>query len=175
LPADFEEFVAQRLPALLRFGTVLCGDPGTAEDVVQEVLIRAHLKWRRISRYDRPEQYVRRMVVNEYVSLRRRLWRWVPAATVEPAEPVPDPATHHAERAALDAHLALLPPRQRAVLVLRFYVGMPDGEIAEVLGCRPATVRGHVSRALATLRARMSDARPVPAPRPRADSPLEGT
>jgi RNA polymerase sigma factor (sigma-70 family) len=75
----------------------------------------------------------------------------------------------------LDAHLALLPPRQRAVLVLRFYVGMPDGEIAEVLGCRPATVRGHVSRALATLRARMSDARPVPAPRPRADSPLEGT
>jgi DNA-directed RNA polymerase specialized sigma24 family protein len=52
LSADFEEFVAQRLPALLRFGTVLCGDPGTAEDVVQEVLIRAHLKWRRISRDD---------------------------------------------------------------------------------------------------------------------------
>src|ERR1039457_4905626 len=75
----FEEFAALRLPAILRFAAVLAGDRAQAEDVVQEVLVRVHARWSRISRLDRPDAYVRRMVVNEFISARRRSWRLVPA------------------------------------------------------------------------------------------------
>jgi RNA polymerase sigma-70 factor (sigma-E family) len=148
----FEEFAALRLPALLRFATVLSGDPALAEDVLQEVLIRAHQRWSRIDGMERPEPYLRKMIVNEFVSTHRRWWRWVPKATVEPVGREPDPATRHADRDELTAELAKLPRRQRAVLVLRYYEGLSDTEIAEALGCSPGTVRGYASRALAALR-----------------------
>lgn len=74
----FEEFAAARLPAVLRFTGVLTGDRGLAEDVVQEVLIRTHKRWQQIGELDRPELYVRKMVVNEYLSWRRRSWRLIP-------------------------------------------------------------------------------------------------
>jgi RNA polymerase sigma-70 factor (sigma-E family) len=150
----FEEFAAARLGALLRFAAVLTGDRDLAEDVVQEVLIRAHGRWAAIARLDRPEAYVRKMVVNEYLSWRRRSWRLVPSGsgTDVDARFTPDPAADHAERAAILAELTRLPRRQRAVLVLRYYEALSDAEIAEVLGCAPGTVRGYASRALATLR-----------------------
>ena len=75
----FEEFAAARLPAVLRFAAVLTGDRSLAEDVVQEVLIRASRRWETIASLDRPEAYVRKMIVNEYVSWRRRSWRLVPS------------------------------------------------------------------------------------------------
>ena len=75
----FEEFAAARLGAVLRFAAVLTGDRALAEDVVQEVLIRAHGRWEVIARLDRPEAYVRKMIVNEYLSWRRRSWRLVPS------------------------------------------------------------------------------------------------
>ena len=153
----FEEFATLRLPALLRFATVLSGDPALADDVVQEVLIRAHLRWRRIDALDRPESYLRKMIVNEFVSSRRRVRRWVPTATVEPVGQEPDPADRHADRDELTAELARLPRRQRAVLVLRYYEGFSDVEIADALGCRPGTVRGYASRALAALRVQLAD------------------
>jgi DNA-directed RNA polymerase specialized sigma24 family protein len=77
----FEEFVTARLPAVLRFAGVLTGDRGLAEDVVQDVLIRASNRWQAIAQLDRPEAYVRKMVVNEFLSWRRRSWRLVPAGT----------------------------------------------------------------------------------------------
>jgi len=78
----FEELAAARLPALLRFAAVLTGDRADAEDVVQEVLIRAHRHWDKIGDLDRPELYVRKMIVNEFISSRRRLWR-VSVSTAE--------------------------------------------------------------------------------------------
>jgi RNA polymerase sigma-70 factor (sigma-E family) len=150
----FEEFAAGRLTAVLRFAGVLTGDRESAEDVVQEVLIRVHRHWDKISALDRPELYVRKMIVNEYASSRRKLWRLVPSGrgTEFDARVVPDHASDHAEREALLAELAKLPRRQRTVLVLRYYEAISDGEIAQILGCSPGTVRGYASRALATLR-----------------------
>ena len=154
----FEEFAATRLPAVLKFAAVLTGDRGLAEDVVQEVLIRANGRWQAIARLDQPEAYVRKMVVNEYLSWRRRSWRLLPAGagTDIPGRPTPDPAAGYAERDAMVAELAKLPLRQRAVLVLRYYEGLSDREIAEALGCRPGTVRGYASRALAALRVELT-------------------
>jgi RNA polymerase sigma-70 factor (sigma-E family) len=154
----FEEYVACRLPALLRYAAVLTGDRDTAQDIVQEVLARAHGRWHRISRADVPDLYVKRMVTNQFLSWRRGPARPMPVGEVaETSRPsgVPDQvdvATTHAERDALLGELSRLPRRQQAVLVLRFYEGLSDVEIAEVLDCQPGTVRGYASRALATLR-----------------------
>jgi RNA polymerase sigma-70 factor (sigma-E family) len=150
----FEEFAATKLPAMLRFAAVLTGDRSLAEDVVQEVLIRAHARWVKIGDLDRPELYVRKMVVNEYLSWHRRFGRIVPAGSGTDVDDrrSPDHAVQYVERDALLAELGKLPRRQRAVLVLRYYEGLADREIAEALGCSPGSVRGYASRALATLR-----------------------
>lgn len=154
----FEEFAATRLPAVLRFAGVLAGDRALAEDVVQEVLIRVHRQWGRIGGLDHPEQYVRKMVLNEYLSWRRRSWRMIPRGDTREVDDrqTLDYATAHAERDALLAELAKLPRRQRAVLVLRYYQGLTETEIAELLDCKPGAVRGYMSRALAALRVEMS-------------------
>ena len=73
----FDEFTGARLPAVLRFATALTGDPDLAKDLVQEVLIRVSGRWQEIGQLDRPEAYVRKMVVNEYLSWRRRSWRLI--------------------------------------------------------------------------------------------------
>jgi RNA polymerase sigma-70 factor (sigma-E family) len=152
----FEEFAAARLPSVLRFAAVLTGDRGLAEDVVQEVLIRASARWQAIAILDRPEAYVRKMIVNEYLSWRRRSWRLVLSGTGADlhGRPAPDHAAGYAERDAIWAELAKLPMRQRAVLVLRYYEDLADEEIAARLGISRATVRSQASRALATLRVR---------------------
>jgi RNA polymerase sigma-70 factor (sigma-E family) len=150
----FEEFAAARLPALLNFAAVLAGDRALAEDLAQDVLIRAYSRWDRIGGLDHPESYVRKMILNEFLSWRRRSWRLVPASDAgqAPASATPDHADASAERAGLLAELAKLPRRQRAVLVLRYYEDRRDAEIAELLGCTAGTVRGYASRALAALR-----------------------
>ncbi|MGP7996481.1 MAG: SigE family RNA polymerase sigma factor [Streptosporangiaceae bacterium] len=154
----FEEFAAGRLPALLRFAAVLTGDRASAEDLAQEVLIRAHARWRTIGGLDRPEYYVRKMILNEFLSWRRRSWRLVPAGRGSEVDrrQAPDHAASYAERDALVAELGKLPARQRAVLALRYYEGLSDTEIADVLGCTPGTVRGYASRGLAALRIELS-------------------
>jgi RNA polymerase sigma-70 factor (sigma-E family) len=164
----FEEFAAWRLPALLRYAAVLTGNRDLAQDIVQEVLGRAHVRWRKIAKLEQPDRYVRRMVTNEFISWRRRWGRVIPVGQVidEPPPSGPDTATVHAERDALLTEISRLPRRQQAVLVLRYYEGLSDPEIADVLGCRPGTVRGYASRALATLRIEMK-----PAGR-RSDQPL---
>jgi len=147
----FEEFAAARLDPLFRFASVLTGDRALAEDVVQDVLIRVHERWDQLSSVQHLDAYVRRMVVNEYLSWRRRWARVVPVEFVpDPGEP--DFATAHADRDGLVTDLAKLPRRQRAAVVLRFYEGLSDDEAADVMGCSPSTVRSHLSRALHTLR-----------------------
>lgn len=97
------------------------------------------------------------MVVNEYLSWRRRWARVIPHAIVPGrGRHAPDHAEAHATRSELAACLAALPPRQRAVLVLRYYGGLPDADIAAALGCRAVTVRGYATRGLAALRIEMA-------------------
>jgi RNA polymerase sigma-70 factor (sigma-E family) len=149
-----DAFLGAELGSLLRFAAVLTGDTALAEDVVQDVLIRVNARWDRIGLMAHPRAYVRRMVVNEYLSWRRRSWRSVPAGSAEDVGDgeAPDISAAIVERQALLAELVRLPRRQRAVIVLRYYEGLSDSEAARVLGCRPATVRGYAARALATLR-----------------------
>ena len=154
----FDEWLRTGLPQLLRFATVLCGTPHLAEDVVQDVAIKAQRKWDRIGALEHPDAYVRRMVVNEYLSWRRKWSRYVPRAEIVPDEHVADHADRTADRSQLLGELAKLPRRQRAVLTLRYYGGLTDAEIAETIGCSAGTVRAHASRALATLRVELDRA-----------------
>lgn len=161
---DFDEFVRDRVPALVRFASALCADHGLAEDIVQEVMLRMHGRWAKVSEVEALDAYIRRAVVNEYLSWRRKWARVVPHEVVPEAGPdVPDPSAQHAERSLLTQQLAGLPPRQRAVLVLRYFAGLSDAEIAEVLGCRSVTVRGYASRALLALRIDTAERRRVDA------------
>jgi RNA polymerase sigma-70 factor (sigma-E family) len=149
----FEEFVAERLPAVLRQATVLAGDPHTAEDVVQEVLIKAQPRWARILELDQPESYLRKMIINELVSTRRRVRARLRRERVQPQPRPVDGADRHAQRDALIRLIRALPPRQRIVIALRYFEDMADGDIAVLMGCSAATVRSHAARALAALRA----------------------
>jgi RNA polymerase sigma-70 factor (sigma-E family) len=148
---EFAEYVARQRPALMRFATVLTCQTWLAEDLVSDVLGRAFERWDRISGVDQPHAYVRRMIVNDYLSWHRRLARLSPRADVEPGE-LSDGADERAERDAMIRRLAALPKKQRAAVVLRYYAGLPDSEIAAHLGCRETTVRSQIHRALTTLR-----------------------
>jgi RNA polymerase sigma-70 factor (sigma-E family) len=158
----FEEFAAARLGALLRCAVLLTGDRELARDLVQEVLTRALVRWRRISKLEEPYAYVRTMLTNEYLSLLRRRRLRTVSLTYEaldgPRAPaLPDPAGHIGDRDDLWHRLAQLPRQQRVVIVLRYYEGLTDNEIADTLGCRPGTVRGYAARALATLRVGLTE------------------
>jgi len=146
--ATFDDFARSRMPALLRFAHALSGDPHTAADLVQDALERTVLAWPRVIRQDDPEGYVRRAIVNRHISRWRKLRReWLSDSVPESAY-VPT-APHDDE---LWAFLALLAPRQRAVLVLRFYEDLSEAQTAEVLGCAVGTVKSQTSKALARLR-----------------------
>ncbi|GAA3273899.1 MULTISPECIES: SigE family RNA polymerase sigma factor [Dactylosporangium] len=148
----FEEFLAARLPALTRYATALAGDPNTGADVLQDVLVKAQPRWSRIAAMDEPEAYVRRMVINELVSARRRIVARLRRESHDPPEPVADGAEQRAERDALMRLIRELPTRQRIVIVLRYFEDLADADIAALLGCSEGTVRSQASRALATLR-----------------------
>jgi RNA polymerase sigma-70 factor (sigma-E family) len=154
---ELEAYVAARGPALLRTAYMLCGDRYLAEDLVQEVLARLHARWRR-QQIEHLDAYVKAAVVRQFLSWRRR--RSGNERLMDPdREPGPvrgqaDTADAHAERDAVWTELAGLPRQQRAVLVLRYYEDLTDAQIAELIGCAPATVRAHAARALATLRRR---------------------
>jgi RNA polymerase sigma-70 factor (sigma-E family) len=153
---DFTEWVAARGPRLVRFGYLLCHDRDLAQDLTQEALARLHLRWRKISRDGDVEAYVRRSMLNQMLSWqRRRSWSERPMAARnldQAAIDAPDHAASVGAREEMWALLGSLPMRQRAVVVLRFYEDRTDAEIADLLGCREATVRSHASKALARLR-----------------------
>jgi len=157
----FEQYVIESRQRLYRFAVVLCGDPVLAGDLLGDVLGRAFERWHQVGAARDPHAYVRRMLVNEYVSWQRQRARAVPHPEVARLADLradrlghadPDPAGEHADRAALLEELSRLPARQRAAIVLRYYADLSDAEIAATLGCRPGTVRSSISRGLATLR-----------------------
>ncbi|GLZ38427.1 SigE family RNA polymerase sigma factor [Actinokineospora sp. NBRC 105648] len=154
----FEAFLAERLDPLLRYATTLTCDPHQAQDIVQEVVLRAQQRWDRISRVDLPAAYVKRMVTNEFLSWRRRTRDLVfPSTAIAELTPaVADPTGGVDDREVLLAGIARLPRKQRAAVVLRYYDNRTDAEIAEELRCSAVTVRSHISRAVATLRAQFT-------------------
>jgi RNA polymerase sigma-70 factor (sigma-E family) len=153
---SFDEYVVARGQALLRLAWLLAHDEHLAQDVVQDVLAKASTRWSRIEQAGSPDAYVRKMVVNQLLSWRRRR-RDVPTDRLfdRPAAGsyAGDPAGDHADRDEVLGLLAALPRQQRAVLVLRYFEGLDDDAIAAVIGCAPVTVRAHASKALARLRA----------------------
>jgi len=150
--SPFEEFVAATAGGLLRLATVTTADPGTAQDVVQTVLERAFRGWGRISGLEHREAYVRRMVVNEALTLRRRAKRIVLTDDVPDLSSAPDRTGHAEEFHELITALRRLPPRRRAAIALRYFCDLSDAQIAEYLGCREVTVRGYILRGLRSLR-----------------------
>jgi RNA polymerase sigma-70 factor (sigma-E family) len=162
VPVTYEEFADSRLGALLRYAVMLTGDLHTAQDLVQDTMVRVQLNWRRVAGSDSPDGYVRKMLTNQFIDLRRGSWlrRVLLRAEPDPVRAVPfDHADETAERDRVWGMLAKLPRQQRAALVLRYYEDLPDADIAEVLGCAVGTVRSSISRALATLRADLVEAR----------------
>jgi RNA polymerase sigma-70 factor (sigma-E family) len=153
---DFQEFVQARWPALVRYAYLLTGDLGHAEDVVQGALEATWRRWRHI-RTDRPEVYVRTAIARRVVSRHRMLSRRVPetALTAVLAEPGgQDPAEPGAVRDLLWHELRALPPRMRAVVVLRVWEDLSEQETAAALGCSTGSVKSQLSRAMGRLRER---------------------
>lgn len=158
---QFEQYVADSRQRLFRFAVVLSGDTVLAGDLVADVLGKVFERWPQVSAADNVHAYVRRMLVNEFVSWQRRRARAAPHPEVgrlvdlqahRTGSSVSDPAGPNAERSALLDDLSRLPARQRAAIVLRYYEDLSDEDIAAALGCRIGTVRSSISRGLATLR-----------------------
>jgi RNA polymerase sigma-70 factor (sigma-E family) len=156
---EFDEWVAQRGAALLRFAYLLTRDHARAEEAVQDALLAAYSRWARICRGQDPEAYVRRSIVNADISRWRRFLRRE-TPTADPVQTVsrPDHADAQAEHDAVWTLCATLPTKQRAAVILRYYEDLPDAEIAGILDCSPATVRSQIHRALATLRTTLTTA-----------------
>jgi RNA polymerase sigma-70 factor (sigma-E family) len=150
---DFERFVAERSTALLRTAYLLTGDRGHAEDLLQTALIKTYRHWNRILDRDDPSAFVRRVLVTTHASWRRRM-RVSEFVSATPLLGGGEMLSSFdvGERHVMIAALATLPPRMRAVLVLRYWEDLSEAGTAEVLGCSVNTVRTHAARGLARLR-----------------------
>ena len=151
--AGFDDYVAVRGRALLRFAYLLTGDYHLAEDMLQEALAKVHGRWSRMRAGHDPTAYVRTAILRQYLSWRRRRSSGETPSELSLDAPTPtDHAETLAQRDALWHALSGLPRQQRAAVVLRFYEDLDDDEICRLLGCSVATVRSHISRGLARLR-----------------------
>jgi RNA polymerase sigma-70 factor (sigma-E family) len=148
----FEDFVAARGAALQRTAALLTGDWVLAEDLLQTALARAYPRWERIRRDD-PEAYVRKVLVNTWSSWWRRKWRGERPTADLPESAATDDFGAVDRRHAVQRALAGLPPRQRAVVVLRFHEDLTEAQTAHLLGVSVGTVKSQTSKALAKLRA----------------------
>ncbi|MEO6712044.1 MAG: SigE family RNA polymerase sigma factor [Mycobacteriales bacterium] len=149
---QFAVFVRAAMPQLSKFGLALTGNPHDGADLVQCALESTGRIWRRGSVATDPLAYVKRAMVNAHVSRWRRIRReWLTDRLPERrSAAAPERAYEHP----LWLALATLPPRQRAVLVLRYYADMSEADIAAVLGCATGTVKSQASKGLATMRQR---------------------
>jgi RNA polymerase sigma-70 factor (sigma-E family) len=142
----FDEFVLSRSPALLRTAFLLVRDEGRAEDLLQTSLTKAWFAWGRV---EDPEAYVRRVMVTTSASWWRRRW------TLErPSDQIPERTSGPGPARDQDLWVAIghLPPRQRAVVVLRYLEDRTEADTADLLGCSVGTVKSQCSKALTKLR-----------------------
>ncbi|GAB3836534.1 SigE family RNA polymerase sigma factor [Micromonospora andamanensis] len=158
--ARLAEFVASRAPALMRVAYLLTGDLGDAEDLLQSALAKTIPRWGSI-RHSDPEGYLRAVMYREQVSWWRRLRRRreVPIGTSDSG--VRDSSADADLRLALRAALWQLPPRQRTVVVLRYYEDLPEARVAYLLGCSVGTVRSRTHRAITRLRQLLPNMEPL--------------
>ena len=153
----YEEYVGARWNSLYRTAYLLTGNHADAEDLAQTTLIKAYRSWSKVAAAASPDAYVRRIMTNGFISSRRGLR----VARERLVDEVPEALTGGGgvdlERMRLWPHVAALPPKQRAVIVLRYYEDLSEQQIAEALGCSPGTVKSNASLALKSLRSRMGD------------------
>jgi RNA polymerase sigma-70 factor (sigma-E family) len=152
--ADFAQFVQGTSARLFRSAYALCGDYQLAEDAVQAAFASAYVSWRRVRNADNPEAYVRRILTNQVLSWWRRKGsraEW-PEATPPETGRVDSPEDQLVDSDLVWQAIGTLPPRQRAVIVLRYYEDLSEREIAKTLGIQPGTVKSQASAALTTLR-----------------------
>lgn len=151
--AEYVAFVQTAWGRLFRSAYALTGDYQQAEDALQSALVKAYASWPRVRGADRPEAYVRRMLVNQVrSSWRRASWRIERSTNLLHHSPVESHETRLLLEDQVWRALMSLPPRQRAVVVLRYFDDLSEQEIADVLGVRPGTVKSQAAAALAALR-----------------------
>jgi RNA polymerase sigma-70 factor (sigma-E family) len=149
----FREYVLARKATLLRTAYLLSGDWHRAEDIVSTAVVKLYTAWRKTAATANPDAYVRKIVVRLWLDESRRPWRREHPAEVLPElvvdESIADPAAYKADLRRL---LDLMPARQRAVLVLRFYDDLSVEQTADVLGCSQGAVKTLTARALEAIR-----------------------
>ena len=152
LEGEFREFMHARWPTVVRLAYGLTGDQGHAEDVAQAAFARAYASWPRVSRAGDPDAYVRQIVVNENRNRfrKRRVAERLTGAPPESA--AADVVRRYEDRSVLIGALQRLAPRQRAVIVLRYWMDLTEHETAASLNCAVGTVKSQASRGLAMLR-----------------------
>lgn len=149
--AEYVAYVNGRIPALRRLALMLSGDQHQADDLVQEAITKLYVGWARIARVQNIDAYVHTMLVRTFLDDKRRGWWRVRLFGGVPD--LPAPAEHAVEdRAVLRAALAQVPPRQHAVLVLRFLCDLPVCDVAQILGCSEGTVKSQTAHGLNALR-----------------------
>lgn len=158
--AEFTAYVAARRAHLRRTAFLLCGDWHRAEDLVQVALAKLYVAWPRVRRDSSPEAYVRTILVRTHVDETRRPWRRERCSDQLPEDQARTGLPLE-ERDALRTALASLPPRQRAVVVLRHWVGLSVEETAAELGCSTGTVKSQTARAVSRLREALTDVSPT--------------
>jgi RNA polymerase sigma-70 factor (sigma-E family) len=151
---EFGDYVVARSRRLCEFAYLLCGDWHAAEDAVQTSLAKLFVAWRRLRERESIDAYVRRIIGRVIIDQRRLLRNQRESSWAEPPDtnPVGDLAEAMPDRLAVLSALAKVPPRQRAVLVLRFFEDQSVEETAEALRCTTGTVKSQTARGLQTLR-----------------------
>lgn len=151
----FEEFLDAELDGLDRYSRVLAGDRQLAHDCLADSLIKVQVRWASIAGMDNPLAYVRRVVTNTFLDQRRswahRMLHLVAHDQLVQVAPASELSALH-DRAQLHGLLQRLPRQQRAAIVMRHYLDLPDPEIAEAMSCTVGAVRTYISKGLASLR-----------------------
>jgi RNA polymerase sigma-70 factor (sigma-E family) len=153
---EFARYFGERANSLRSTAFLLCGDWHQAEDLTQAALLKLYLAWPRLSRHDALDAYARKVVLRTFLAEHRRS-RWKRERLTDAPPELPADATGSDQDLLVRQALAVLAPKQRAVLVLRYFEDLPEREVAEVLGCSVGTVRSQTARALARLRALSGD------------------
>jgi len=149
----FEEYAGSAWPSLYRYAYLLAGNHADAEDLAQQTLMKAYASWARVKDSDSPTAYLRRMLTNSFLSQRRPKGRRLELLVDTPPEPRHAPVSGPEDHMTLWPHVKALPPRQRAVIVLRYYEDLSEQEIADALDCSRGNVKSTAHRALKSLRA----------------------